>query len=141
MTPRSKIFWSQAIRVEKKDIQIGICEDGKVVVLGASEVEVIVPYQKDNSQNIRLGDNKNHKKLCVDDDDDLYKDCDELCVSVSVMPHSCWDLDVVLFDRGNLLKRNRPCALVVAIDGDDKSKEPIVYAQDGIGDWTKQEII
>lgn len=116
------IVFRQTVQIDSgKEICFEICRDGTVIVSGASKIKLLFPYEHTKS-GLKLIRNGSQEKG------------NELFVEARIAPNATWDFEVVLWDRGTLLKTN-PHAMVVDITPDEKA---VVYAQDGIGDWSKQ---
>lgn len=120
------IAFRQTIQVENgEEICFEIHRDGTVIVSGASEVKLKFPYKR----------NENGIKFVPDG---TQEKGNEFIVEIGNSLNSTWDFQVVLRDTGTLLENN-PHALVIDIPQKIKRNEKAtVYAQDGIGDWSKQ---
>lgn len=99
-------------QIDVGPISFEIDDQGRVTVRGATSAKTVMPA-----------------------DDGFMNGNYEVTVESGNM--SCWFLDIFLTgDHGTPLHNERPLALVMRVDQDQHRTE--VFAQNGIGDWTKR---
>ena len=136
----NRVSWSQKINLNGKEIHISVDEEGTVVIFGATRVQARFPYRKDALGFIEhdpLPDEPDPTTYVALESDTIR---DEFCVKLGMAPEASWDLEVELWDRGNLLKRTHPAVMVVDSQGDPDAEdpEPQIFAQNGVLVWTQQ---
>ncbi|MEK7650194.1 MAG: hypothetical protein AAB367_04545 [Patescibacteria group bacterium] len=111
---------------ERRKVRIEIEDDGRVIVSGAPEVDILYPYRRGKDQLEFVHDGVS---------DGIFR------VSAE-MPGTAGDLQVMLIDETRLM-RKRPWqwSLTVETEPNEKTGKMRIIARDGIGDWFKERVL